>query len=359
MSLLNRNAAMNQGMKFLERGRIPAIDGCRGIAVLLVVLTHAAHTRYFPDWIGLNSLARHGAIGVEVFFVISGFLITTLLMREADRTGQIDLRKFYARRSLRIMPAYVCLLAVLAIAGWFHQIELRPQDWIAACTYTVNFLKRPTWEIGHAWSLSIEEHFYLLWPILLAYSARGAVWMSVGCMGICFAGRWVVLLFFPEYCPQAELWTFTRLDSIATGCALALMVQNDSVRRAFRKCPPVRTVMLLIALLSLSLGLSYSAGYAVGLAFTVNAVLIALLLAILVIHSECGLTKLADQKWLTVVGAHSYSLYLWQQLFLVRGKSGGIYDFPVNLLLVFVAAAISYRFIEQPFLKMKWRFETG
>src|SRR5207245_1732482 len=105
------------------------------------------------------------------------------------------------------------------------------------------------------------------------------------------------------------------LDSIATGCCLALMVQNDAVLQAFRKCPPVRSVALLIALLSLSLVHSYSAGYLLGLAFTVNAVLIALLLAVLVIHSDCSLTKLADQKWLTVVGAHSYSLYLWQQLF--------------------------------------------
>ena len=197
--------------------------------------------------------------------------------------------------------------------------RLTGRDWAAAATYTVNFLRHPAWEIGHAWSLSIEEHFYLVWPFLMASAAArfgGAA--AVGCMVSCFAARWIILLAFPGYSPMAELWTFTRMDSIAAGCLLGFLAWDAAWRRRLdRLCSagwPVATVgLVLVGSLALS---GMSAKYAVGMAYSVNAICIALLTWAALTGTATRAWKLLNNKALAAVGVASYSIYLWQQLFL-------------------------------------------
>src|SRR5689334_13741808 len=146
--------------EYLALKRFPALDGLRAIAALMVVVFH----NQGPDWL-------QGWIGVQVFFVISGYLITTLMLREEDRDGRISFRKFYARRVFRILPVYFVLLAVTLVSQLFHGDLTRKPPGSELPLYLVFFN-----EFGHggaygqSWSLGIEQKFYLFWP-LLAFSA--------------------------------------------------------------------------------------------------------------------------------------------------------------------------------------------
>src|SRR5438270_4005923 len=141
----------------------PALDGIRAIAVLLVM---ANHTGFF----------HAGRLGVDIFFVLSGYLITAILVAEFSAGGRIDLKKFYARRALRILPAVILLLVALnvfaAITQPREQVQTLRWDSLGALFYVANWLRafgRDLGIVGHLWSLSIEEQFYLLWPVTLAF----------------------------------------------------------------------------------------------------------------------------------------------------------------------------------------------
>src|SRR5262245_2792631 len=214
---------------WLGKGRIPSLDGVRALAILLVILSHA----HFP-WDDLQAWrplkGRCGFVGVQVFFVLSGFLITTLMLRELDRTGRLSLRQFYLRRVLRIVPAYAAYLVVLALLQGAGLVELSGLSWLSLTTYTVNFLPSLPPLISHVWSLSVEEHFYLLWPLLMAgCTLSGCRRVVLGCMAGALALRWLVLLAWPGG-HGVDVWTFTRIDDIAIGCLLALLAREPGWR---------------------------------------------------------------------------------------------------------------------------------
>src|SRR6185503_16392845 len=154
--------------------RVPSLDGLRAISIALVVFCHMAGTRGFPISEAAGNILPFAALGVRVFFVISGFLITKLLLAEWSRTGGIDLSRFYLRRTLRIMPPYYVLLVAVAMAASVDLIRLAPGDLAHAATYTSNYAPDRSWWIGHTWSLSVEEQFYLLWPAVLLLAGRRA-----------------------------------------------------------------------------------------------------------------------------------------------------------------------------------------
>lgn len=347
---------------WIERGRIPGLDGLRAIAVIMVMMAHACQTTGFPQLDILTAIARHGGLGVEIFFVISGFLITNLLLREIRRTQRVDLQAFYVRRSLRIFPAYLCLLGTVFVVSQLGFATISWRDWLAATTYTLNFVHRPAWEVGHAWSLSIEEHFYLLWPLLLLLlgTVRSGR-IAIGCLVFCFSARWIVLFAFPQWSQMAELWTFTRLDTIAAGCLLALMAGNEAWRdRLNSLCAFRGAVPVYLALLILAVGLCDLSGkLSVGVGYSVNAVLIALLLWSILLRSDSRLGQFLEQDWLVAIGIRSYSIYLWQQLFLHPYRHDLLSSFPQNIVLAFGAACLSYNLIELPALKLKSRFAAA
>ena len=150
---------------YLERGRFALLDGLRFVCIAAVLFHHAPAAGMFREsWI----LAGRGFLGVDFFFVISGFLITTLLLRERDRTGRISLRGFYWRRALRILPLY--LLVVTAVGAYYVFVEKTPgaaERWPYYYLFLANFLDGHIPLLGPTWSLSVEEQYYLLWPALL------------------------------------------------------------------------------------------------------------------------------------------------------------------------------------------------
>ena len=173
MSIAVSAAGTAQQQKKLPKvAHIPSLDGLRAISISLVLFGHLVGTRNFgrPDP-GLGDVAH---LGVVVFLVISGFLITSLLLKEHAHTGTVSLKLFYARRSLRIFPASYAFLACVGLLWLGGTIHLRPADIWHAASYTVNYVENTSWEVAHLWSLSIEEQFYLLWPFALSPWVRGA-----------------------------------------------------------------------------------------------------------------------------------------------------------------------------------------
>lgn len=349
--------------EWLDRGQIPGLDGLRGVAILLVLLGHSARTMGFPGSPVLRGIARHGHIGVELFFVISGFLITTLLAREFERSGAVNLRRFYLRRMLRIMPAATILILTVALLQWLGYAHLELRDWIGATTYTTNFLYHPAWELGHMWSLAIEEHFYLLWPVVLCSIGLTAGWRVPP---VCLAGCWIVrcgialiVPFFvaPDsaayYTSMAETWTFTRLDTISMGCLIALSARTLAGRTWLDRLTagPLMGAYFLTFCGTL---LVSSAKFTLCIAYTVQAATIGLLLWGL-IRRASPFRTLLDHWSLRTIGLGSYSIYLWQQLFLQPHGTSWLQEFPQNTIFALLAAALSFWLIERPLNRLKDR----
>lgn len=349
---------------WLDRGQIPGLDGLRAVAILLVLMVRSVQTAGFPEWPLLREAAHHGYIGVDLFFVVSGFLITTLLAREWERHGGVNLKRFYLRRFLRIMPAYCGLLITIAICQGLGKFQIAAGDWIGALTYTTNFLNHPSSELGHTWSLSIEEHFYLLWPFVLFFGGVAGGWrVAIGCIVGCWLARCGIAVGLPRlvsatevsyYASMAELWTFTRLDTISMGCLLALACRSASGRVWLdRLCrPPLLCIYFLV--LCTSLKLDTSTKYHLCVAYSLNAACLALLMWGL-IRSEGLARRILSNRVLTTIGLGSYSIYLWHRFFIDPRQTAWMHLFPQNVFLVLAAALVSYWLIERPFNRLKDR----
>ena len=352
--------------------RIPhltALDGLRGVAVIGAMLYHAG-----ISWI------PGGMLGVDVFFVISGFLITSLLLSEHARTGRINLRAFWMRRVRRLLPAVVLVLLFVAITwGLFlHEdvLSLR-RDVLFALGYSANWwfafsgqgyfasFGAPS-PVLHLWSLSVEEQFYLIWPIvtvfLLAHRRRVARWAAAGAVLAAtatllqsLAGVWTDRLYYG---------TDTRAAPLLVGASLGAWYAS---RPADFKVGKRARILLQIG------GLVGAAGYALGAArrrgplsravsrrFPVLAIGIALIIASVSLVPRGLLARALSVRWLRYVGTISYGLYLWHwpiYLWLNHERTGltGIRLLALRFAVTFAVAATSYRFIESPIRQRRWK----
>jgi peptidoglycan/LPS O-acetylase OafA/YrhL len=339
---------------WLFRGRVPGLDGLRAVAIVLVLLAHGVKTHGFPFADQLHGLLAEGGLGVDLFFLISGFLITLLLLREQKKSGKISIPAFYSRRCLRILPAYVTVVVVLSGLVLFRVVSIGTSDWLAALTYTTNWLPDPGWVTGHFWSLSLEEHFYLLWPLLCWLGPRWA-W---GFGGVCIVGMPVARLVLWTSGFSAipvETSTLTRLDGIATGCVLALLIWQPRGRAlgawTTRHAAWLAPLALAILVGSVILSVHWYRFHLL-LGYSLNHLALAVLIWVCM-TSGGRLGQVLQSRPLVVLGTLSYSIYLWQQLFLNPDSSSWVCRWPVNVGLVLVTAAASYGVIERPFLRLK------
>jgi peptidoglycan/LPS O-acetylase OafA/YrhL len=258
----------------LRERHLPVLDGLRAIACTLVMVFHA----------GVISVP--GDLGVTLFFVISGFLITWLLLNERDRTGTLDLRAFYLRRTLRIFPAYYALIVATIAARHFLGRPWTTAQVATALTYTVDFyipvvntLIHPT---NHAWSLAIEEQFYLLWPICLLWLLnRGprAVIVGVGAaIATVLALRLYAVLVLDASYYVIVYGFFTRFDSIAAGCLLAAVLRLPTVVRLASALGDYAWYALVTVVLICWSRLGGSVHYLLTVGFTIDSLLIAVFL---------------------------------------------------------------------------------
>jgi peptidoglycan/LPS O-acetylase OafA/YrhL len=340
---------------WLARGRIPGLDALRAMSITLVIAAHAL----FASGHGFAPLS-FGFLGVDVFFVISGFLITLLLLRERQRTGRVSLRDFYRRRALRIFPAYMVFLAAIAGAAWLGWERTRPGDWAAALTYTMDFRTDPAWSLGHVWSLSVEEQFYLLWPpLILLLSPKAAGRLLLGCIAAAPAFRVAARFLCPHFEALGRMSFPARLEPIAAGCLLALLATDPRGRAWLNRWlgNPGSMALALLALLGTSFLASRSSAFGLVCRSTLCALLIpAIIWGCANARAGSILGRVLAWPPLVGIGILSYSLYLWQQPFFDGAKSTVfVCRFPANIGLVVIAAVASYFLVERPFLQLKDR----
>jgi len=196
--------------------RIPSLDGMRAISISLVVIGHWAELRYHSDIAG-----AFANLGVRIFFIISGFLITTLLLREQAKSSTIGLREFYVRRAYRILPASLVFMLVTFVIFW---PQLQWYHMATAVLYLANFDYTHPWYLGHLWSLSVEEQFYLLWPGVLKMWYRHRAAILVGVVG--FAPVYRVACHFLQLHGKADETFPAVADMLAIGCLLAVFAKH-------------------------------------------------------------------------------------------------------------------------------------
>jgi peptidoglycan/LPS O-acetylase OafA/YrhL len=323
------------------RSRIPSLDGLRAASLACVLLAHLSGTRHFFRW---GILEIYGNFGVRVFFVISGYLITMLLLKEHERTGRISLKDFYVRRAYRILPAAYAFMLLAIVAEWD---TLSWTNLLAALAYLSNYYHAGSWTLGHLWSLSVEEQFYLLWPALLAVFFRKRLWLVA-----------VLLVSAPPL--RVLFWTLwghrglehsfpVVMDALAAGCALAMIEPQLRQRDAWLRSRWFLLIPALAALLPL-LQIHHNRTYQVA-GLTAVHVGIALFIA-RAVRMQSRALNWGPVVWL---GTLSYSFYLWQQPFLNRGSNTWWTAFPQNLVLAMACAVASYYGVEKPFLELRER----
>ncbi|HEY0991631.1 MAG TPA: acyltransferase [Kofleriaceae bacterium] len=330
-------------------GRIPTLDGIRAIAIVFVLCAHSLGTGILP----MTSRAHvFGDIGVRTFFVLSGFLITTLLLRERARFGAISLRGFYLRRALRIFPAFYTFLAVVIVLRAAGLATASDRDLVFAGTYTMNFHADRAWHVGHLWSLSVEEQFYLAWPLtLIALGARRGLLVAIAAIAVAPAVRLATWYGWPELRALADQMFPCVFDALATGCVLAIARESLEASPRYRRLLDARWfwVVPLACLASRAVTRPW---LDLGVTMTLANVGIALAIHRCVARPHGAVATVLEHPLAVRVGVLSYSLYLWQQLFLDRHAHAWFTVFPVNVVLAFAAATLSYRLIEAPCLRL-------
>jgi peptidoglycan/LPS O-acetylase OafA/YrhL len=329
---------------------MPVLDGWRALAIGSVLLHHAVQGFYATEDAYASSLTQYGAFGVDIFFGLSGILITRLLLREWDECGSLRLREFYIRRTFRILPPCLVFLAVYTALGlWQSKMEL-----VSSLFFFRNYVPSlmTGFGSGHLWSLAVEEHFYLLWPGLLAICGPKRSGQVAAALALGF-GLWRMVEsqisppLFPEI--PAHFRTDLRLDALLWGCVVAFSLNNDSESK--KLASQLRFPGWFAAVCILALSIRYYSP----LTSVFVAVLIPAVLAGTLLHPEWWISRLLSLQPLAWLGRISYSLYLWQQVFLVPGWEPGRHvwqQWPWNIVLALSAACLSYYAVEQPLIAL-------
>lgn len=342
--------------------RIPSLDGLRAISIGMVITSHVIGTQNFIlfDEVVGKQLEYLGMLGVRVFFVISGYLISSLLLHELDTTKHIHLTRFYFRRTFRIFPPYYFLILVVVLLQAVGWVTLVPGDVIHAITYTVNYHPERSWYLGHAWSLSVEEQFYLLWPAtLLLTGRRRGLWIAFAVILICPIIRLGYYYFLPSLIRYEVGYRFeTVADSIAAGCALAGMHEWFKRQRLYHIILYSKFFVLIPIIILCASALNPRLRLSLLFGVTIQNIGIAACIAWCVTRYSGKIGGLLNSKLMVFLGVMSYSIYLWQQLFLNPFSTSMTSRFPLNLVLVGAASLVSYYLIERPSLRIRHRLET-
>ena len=329
---------------FMGTARFGSLDGLRCLAVLQVVWGHGP---------GIAGYRGYGRVGLHLLLALSGFLITIMLLRERQRTGSISIRKFYARRVLRIFPLYyVVFFGYLAAVLAFGRHLPRGAEFLANApyfaTYTINWYHTGSYNIlfGHAWSLAVQEQFYLVWPLLLVVLPSRA---AVGALALGLVStRWLG----GSQAPPGIFW----------GALVAFALHSA---RGFALCWPVfghRYSALVAAALMLATVLIHVPP-------VVQALLAAALMTACVIREDNVLATVLQWRPLTEVGVIGYGFYLLHlPISSAVSRVGTALSLPLNpheipsffvvLAITFPVAFLSYRYFETPFMNLRERFST-
>jgi peptidoglycan/LPS O-acetylase OafA/YrhL len=359
----------------LSRQRhLPTLDGWRAVAIALVLLDHGAD----PFLRALLALGGHAAAfssmayeslkdpigrgGVHLFFALSGYLITLRLLQEEAARGGVSLSRFYLRRLFRIQPAALAYLALAGILGLAGVVAVSAGGWRAALLGYANLsMPAQTWYTAHFWSLAVEEHFYLLWPLLFVLLGprrrlHGALALAV----LLALWLWAVVRYHVAWSPY--MWVRSDIEGnwVIWGCVAALMQASRAGARVlqFLTRPGVGLSAVVLGFCSLLFS-GLDAKVVCGLTVLTAAATPLLLLGTLYRPASL-LGRLLEARPMRLLGRISYSLYLWQELFFVWDTDrsdalGSLQDPPWRLPLTLGCALLSYYFLERPMIALGTR----
>ncbi|HJX91167.1 MAG TPA: acyltransferase [Pyrinomonadaceae bacterium] len=354
----------------------PSLDGVRGIAVLNVVMAHAQALIFGRPIFGWFDFSG-GFIGVDIFFVLSGFLITGLLLQEHQITGTISLKNFYIRRALRLLPALVFLLVAMVVFSRFAlSAEIAGQTLKFAgvvILYITNWARAFEWIpgsdlLGHLWSLAVEEQFYLLWPpvllILLRHRLpRRTLVILIACLIVIVIVRRVDLLIQGGISQgRTYLGSDTRADSLLVGCLVAMlhnwrMLPDGKVFRLLLRTSTVISIPVLFIYFVDAYRIRSLTYFTIGLTIVALAVGVVILQAMQ--NSPNPLHFVLENGFLVYIGKISYGLYLWHffAIEITLGlRLGNVMKLVLSLLALFAITGASFYCLERPFLRLKSRF---
>lgn len=349
--------------------RIHGLDGLRTIAVALVVLAHLNV---------IGSLKASGLIsagaaeisdaGVHLFFVLSGFLITIRLIQEHRQNGKISLRNFYFNRACRILPLYFLVVTLILIAEILGDTRTGPTAFVMAYAFLSNFIARADYSgiLGHTWSLAVEEHFYVIWPLLFltyyAHRRRRLLHLVAAFSFAAIALRGMLSLTDLNQKFFIYRWTITAGGSIGFGCIMAMLLTSDDWKE--------KTVRIVGGSggVAIALGLIFhSALYQIPIAWSIPARAFgaAILIGWVYLNQRSVAVRVLEFAPIRYIGIISYGVYMWQGFFLSTGPARAATqtwppDQMTGFLLLLLVAPLSYHFFEKPFLRAKKRtFDTA
>jgi peptidoglycan/LPS O-acetylase OafA/YrhL len=340
--------------------KIPQLDAVRGVAVLLVLLHN---TNIYPSW-HLGLISDNGWMGVDLFFVLSGFLITGILLNSKHSEGYF--KNFYVRRCLRIWPLYYsALLFMFVIVPILRPSEApvvfgaRSSPWWAYLFYLQNFLipipTKGTGPLGVTWSLAVEEQFYLVWPLVVRFCTEGQLRrITIAIICLSPALRYYLSLH------QVNIYsnTFCRLDGLMVGALLALVIRSAS----FLPSKFVTRAWVLF-LVSAPLALVIETFHARWIGFSLIAVASVSFVYLALFSTQRWLQALLTNRFLVYTGTISYGIYLLEKIPLDAAKAFHLDQhpflaLPITTAATYVMASLSWRILERPFLRLKRFFET-
>lgn len=338
------------------KARIPGMDGLRAVAVFLMVAYH----------VGIP--ISNGGLGSMIFFVLSGFLITSLLLKEYEKNGRISFIAFYSRRALRLFPAFyfywICLVLFLILC----KKEILWLQALSSLVFLSNYYNAiygdPNNGFSHTWTLSLQEQFYFLWPVLFHLFVSNLRRMAIFQTGL-IVSVWIyrIILHFGFQVDQGYFYAAfdTRFDGIMIGCLLAVLLKHYGHHRLWQL--PVRRIwypLITLTFLSFSIyeGKNYVGRYRDFIGLALEPVLIAILLVQIIGFINRWPFKWLESPLMIYLGKISYSVYLFQQVIVYPvQKQLTNYHILVQLaavvLVTVIIASISYYIIEKPFLTLK------
>ncbi|MCY0387651.1 acyltransferase [Robbsia sp. Bb-Pol-6] len=345
--------------------RIASLDGLRGWAVAMVFIGHAERTvpgGYSGILTPLKWFSA-GDLGVHLFFVLSGFIITRLLLGEFAKTGRIDLANFYLRRTRRIFPAFYIYLIIIGTVGAIGYLSIDSRQMLVATFYLWNYagilgldsLSKASpdgiWYLGHFWTLSLEEQFYWFWPALFIFMMKfRRTWVLTALIVIVPSIRIVSYFMFPAVRGQLNTMFHTGIDSILVGCLFA--IHQERAKILFSKILDSKaalTCLTLVIFFLFPICHHYLRGYWTATYLrTFEAATIGVFILALAIGKDFFLRSVFLCRPVLFLGTISYSLYLWQQLF--NGLNEGMaFGFPLSIAETLGAASLSFYLIEKRF----------
>ncbi len=348
-----------------DDGYMPTLDGWRAIAIIVVLFAHGSDS--IVDFLGLkietHSIHQLGLFGVQIFFGLSGFLITSRLISDEARRGKISIRSFYIRRAFRILPASLVFLLTVGILAWVGVLPISLGRWLSTLLFAANYsTAEESWYLGHFWSLAVEEHFYFVWPLafLLLANNRRRLFAAISIAFLVAVWRAADFKFRFTGTSMAVFWgrTDIQADCIAWGVIVALLHGTGGWQIQLHKIlrqPIMPPILLAFLLGSLSIpNLDWKLSFFL---LTVKAATIPMLILAVMVNKSGVSHLLLETTPFKLLGRLSYSIYLWQQLFLtwpsyISPSISTFQTFPINLIGVLVCASLSMVYVERPLIKL-------